>query len=123
MESNKLAEKERLSHAEINSILMDILGAGHDTVLRGGLGDVMCGGWGMGGALSCFIPNVYCINRLQIYFRLVWHYWLLILKFKKMFTKKSPKISNRYSTIMSPLLIMLTFPPLFHSAIHNRMKN
>ncbi len=31
-ESNKLPEGQRLSHAEINSILMDILGAGHDTV-------------------------------------------------------------------------------------------
>jgi len=33
LESNKLPKEERLSHAEVNSILMDILGAGHDTVL------------------------------------------------------------------------------------------
>eukprot|EP00026_Physarum_polycephalum_P005815 Phypoly_transcript_05853.p1 GENE.Phypoly_transcript_05853~~Phypoly_transcript_05853.p1 ORF type:complete len:508 (+),score=72.72 Phypoly_transcript_05853:86-1609(+) len=31
VESNKLPEDQRLSHAEINSVLMDILGAGHDT--------------------------------------------------------------------------------------------
>lgn len=32
LESNKLPSDQQLSHAEINSILMDILGAGHDTV-------------------------------------------------------------------------------------------
>jgi hypothetical protein len=32
IESNKLPQEQRLSHGEINSVLMDILGAGHDTV-------------------------------------------------------------------------------------------